>query len=303
MQTRGKAFCFGEILFDQFPDGDHLGGAPLNVAWYLRQLGVPVAMISAVGRDAFGRSALAALRRAGIDTALVAEREEPTGTVGVSLRDGQPEYEIRESVAWDHIRIPEHTVTGGSLLCYGSIAQRTPENRATLAALFAAGFEHRLFDINLRKGCSDEVVLASLSKATMVKMNEDEWGTLQRMTGAADAEDFRRRYGLRALVVTRGKAGALLCIPSGCHEYPVKPVNVVDAVGAGDAVSAVLGAALIRSIPLELAMPMACQVGSYVVQHRGAQVKLPAELVSAMAGLAPDGMDKSTRFYHSERSP
>src|SRR5262245_59375770 len=30
---------WGEVLWDRFPDGDRLGGAPANVAWHLGQLG------------------------------------------------------------------------------------------------------------------------------------------------------------------------------------------------------------------------------------------------------------------------
>jgi len=32
---------FGEVLFDQFPDGQQvLGGAPFNVAWHLQAFGL-----------------------------------------------------------------------------------------------------------------------------------------------------------------------------------------------------------------------------------------------------------------------
>ena len=44
------SIVFGEILYDCFPDRTCLGGASLNFAWNLRQLGFPVAMISAVGQ-------------------------------------------------------------------------------------------------------------------------------------------------------------------------------------------------------------------------------------------------------------
>ena len=80
-----------------------MGGASLNFAWNLRQLGFPVAMVSAVGRDELGQQARSFLRRADIDQQWVADRPEPTGTVDVLLDDGQPSYTIRAGVAWDYI--------------------------------------------------------------------------------------------------------------------------------------------------------------------------------------------------------
>ena len=47
-----KVVCFGEILWDILPDRKMPGGAPMNVAYHLNQLGVPTAMISRVGTDA-----------------------------------------------------------------------------------------------------------------------------------------------------------------------------------------------------------------------------------------------------------
>ena len=85
--------CWGEILWDRFPDGPRLGGAPANVAYHLGVLGRPVALISRVGDDDDGRTALAALAARGVDVAPVAvDRERPTGSVEVPTR---PTIELR----------------------------------------------------------------------------------------------------------------------------------------------------------------------------------------------------------------
>jgi len=52
-----QAVVFGEILFDVFADGEYLGGAPLNCGWYLRQFGIEVQMVSAIGKDQRGQQA------------------------------------------------------------------------------------------------------------------------------------------------------------------------------------------------------------------------------------------------------
>ena len=43
--------CFGEILWDLFPDGKKLGGAPFNVASSLKDLGAEVYFLSSIGND------------------------------------------------------------------------------------------------------------------------------------------------------------------------------------------------------------------------------------------------------------
>ena len=127
-KTTFSCFVFGEILYDCFTDRTCLGGAALNFAWNLRQLGFPVAMISAVGRDDLGRQARDFLTRADIGQQYVADRPEPTGTVDVFLQDGQPSYTIRSGVAWDHIETQPALDQPPDLIYYGTAAQRSPAN-------------------------------------------------------------------------------------------------------------------------------------------------------------------------------
>ena len=47
-----KVTSFGEVLWDDFPNGKVLGGAPLNVAVRLQSLGIDAAIISRRGDDA-----------------------------------------------------------------------------------------------------------------------------------------------------------------------------------------------------------------------------------------------------------
>ena len=43
--------CFGEILWDFLPQGKLAGGAPVNVAYHLKQLGKNPAVITRTGAD------------------------------------------------------------------------------------------------------------------------------------------------------------------------------------------------------------------------------------------------------------
>ena len=277
--TAVQALAFGEILFDVFDDGAYLGGAPLNFAWYLRQFGIPVGMVSAVGQDTLGMQARHALQEAGIAQTYVAASARPTGTVDVKLTHGQPQYTINEGVAWDEIPFPTALRDAPDLLYYGTLAQRTDANRATLAQLLALNPTQRFFDINLRQHYfTDGMVLAGLRAATIAKLNEDEWLVLQRMCGAGDPQNVVEQFGLKALVVTRGDKGASLYVAGHGYHAASLAVTVVDTVGAGDAFSAAIAAATVRRVPLEQALPVACEAGAFVVTQRGAQASLPEAL-------------------------
>lgn len=274
--------AFGEILYDVFSDGAYLGGAPLNFAWYVRQFGLSIGMVSAVGNDVLGARALAMLRSVGIDCAAVQVGSLPTGTVDVQLTDGQPRFTINRGVAWDEITIDTAAIEQPSMLYYGTLAQRTLANRASLSALLALQTRHRFFDANLRQSYFDEeLVLSSIQQATIVKLNEEELMAIQSFSKLNEPVEIVKRFGLAALVVTRGEHGASLYVGNTPYEAHSPSVFVVDTVGAGDAFSAVIAAAQLSAIPLDRVLGLACEVGAYVVTQRGAQTQLPTSLITA----------------------
>ena len=58
----GRPLVFGEVLFDEMPDGARiLGGAPFNVAWHLEAFGLRPLMITRIGVDQQGDEVLAAM--------------------------------------------------------------------------------------------------------------------------------------------------------------------------------------------------------------------------------------------------
>ena len=89
-----RPVVFGEVLLDCFKDGTTvLGGAPYNVAWHLKGLGLDPLLLTRVGSDPRGDGIRAAMLPAGLDTTGVqVDPDLPTGTVNVSILDGQPRF-------------------------------------------------------------------------------------------------------------------------------------------------------------------------------------------------------------------
>ena len=81
-----KAVCYGEVLYDVFPDEERIGGAPLNVAARLSSLGVITQMISRVGNDQKGEQLITFLKEQGVETSnVLSDPQYPTGVVNVNL--------------------------------------------------------------------------------------------------------------------------------------------------------------------------------------------------------------------------
>ena len=156
---RKTILSFGELLWDILPDCTKLGGAPFNFTYRADSLGDRGLMISRLGGDELGRQAFEQVAALGMDTSFLQEDPSyPTGTVKVSFdENNNPDYVIVPEVAYDHIELTDkllQTAENTDCLCFGSLAQRSPQSRHTLANLLEAAEKAlKFYDINLRKDC------------------------------------------------------------------------------------------------------------------------------------------------------
>ncbi len=292
--TRPVVIGAGEALWDVFPDREHFGGAPANVALHAAALGAEAWLVSAVGRDARGDAALARLDQARVRRSTVAQlAEHPTGVVRVSLQDGgHAVYDIAAESAWDYVPwsvAVQQVVERADAIVFGSLAQRSPIARATIHRAVTAVSEPawRLFDVNLRQAYYDaDVLTTSLELANAVKLNEEELPVVAQLCGvgvrgAAPLDLLRGlcdRFGLKLAALTRGECGALLVTPDAVCESPAPRAVVVDTVGAGDAFTAALLIGVLAGRSLEEIGRRANAVASYVCSQPGATPPIPKAL-------------------------
>lgn len=290
-QDRKIVVGIGELLWDCFSDRRLPGGAPANVAFHSAQLGMQGFVCSRVGDDDLGRELRGYLQEQRLDTEFVqVDSGHPTGTVTVDTSDvHHPNYTIHENVAWDHIAFTselEDLMGRASAVCFGTLAQRDPVSRETIhRALAAAGNALVVYDVNLRQSWYDrDWIERSMHASRIVKLNGDEVGALAKVLGMdsfapkAFAEDLRRRYGVEIVCVTRAADGCLVLAPDETVDVPGIKVDVVDAVGAGDAFTAATIATVLEGWPLRTAVTFANQVGALVASKAGAMPVLGEEL-------------------------
>jgi fructokinase len=158
------------------------------------------------------------------------------------------------------------------LLYHGSLALRRERSRRAWRSLREAGPTTVFVDVNLRPPWWDrERVLEQLRGAHWVKLNRDELECL----APGDERAFLQSLGLRGLLLTEGSRGASLLTADGAHHEvrPAGDVEVVDTVGAGDALAAVAILGLLRGWPLRLTLERAQAFASAIVGQRGATVR------------------------------
>jgi fructokinase len=276
-----RPVIFGEVLYDCFPDGQAvLGGAPFNVAWHLQGFGLAPLFISRVGDDPLGHHVRDAMHNHGMDASgLQLDSAHPTGKVTITMSGNSHSFEIIPDQAYDYIDqgalppLPDST-----LFYHGSLAARSPVSAQTLAFLNTRYASKRLVDVNLRSPWwQQQQVLELVDGAWLAKLNDEE---LQQLVPDADDDASRMQQlinnaGLQLLLVTRGAAGAEL-LTAGGDRFRVAPdavTNVVDTVGAGDALTSVLILAVLQGWPYQQALERSQAFASAIVGRRGAIVE------------------------------
>lgn len=279
--------AIGEVLWDIFPNQSQLGGAPANFAVHCAALGAQSFLVSAVGQDELGDRALAQLQDRCVNTHWVArDPTHPTGTVQVALQNGQPNYEIVQGVAWDHVPWQEgleNLSKDAQAICFGTLSQRCDQSLKTIQRFVANTSSDcvRILDVNFRQDFHDEAVVKStLELATVLKLSQEEVSVLRDYVGGSAQDDvflndLLKQYQLDWVVISQGELGACAFGRDQVVRCVGKSANVVNAVGAGDAFTAAFVCHLLNGASIETCLDQANKIGACVVGEMGAMPPLP----------------------------
>lgn len=296
-----RPLIFGEVLFDCFPDSQVLGGAPFNVAWNLQGLGVQPLVITSVGDDDLGREVLRRAASWNIDSSGIQISHFPTGRVDISTTNGEPTYAFWDNVAFDHIAVDHHFVAKHqpAVLYHGSLALRAAQSLQTLMDLRSQLTCPVFVDINLRlPHYNFELTERILHNVTHLKLNHEELHMLydfiqsQFNSGESFAREqvpdtwerrlavavqLQKKFGIQNVWLTAAEQGAAWLGPDGQFEVVPAPTvtNMVDTVGAGDALTAVIIQGLLNNREPVASLRDAVQFAARVCQLRGATSPQP----------------------------
>lgn len=247
MSNFSNISLFGEVLYDCFANGAKvLGGAPFNVAWHLQAFGDAPKFFSRIGEDKLGKEILLAMDSWGMSSSNIQiDSLHQSGRVMIEVIDKEPHYTITPNCAYDFIDaslFPSQDIEG--ILYHGSLGLRNSVSRKALEKLTKNPDLSIFLDVNLRTPWwQKEQLIPWLQRATWIKLNQDELRLLGFDSPNIEEamRDFQIEFKPQELILTRGEKGALVRMENGdFHKIvPQKVAHFVDAVGAGDAFSAV----------------------------------------------------------------
>ena len=284
----------GEILWDIFPNGKKLGGAPTNFTYYVKQLGHCGTIISRIGRDILGKEIIKSLHELNLSTEYIQiDPIYPTGVVDVILKNkDKPKYVIRENVAWDFIEMNnklKNLSTGVDIVCFGSLAQRNPISRNTIVNFLNSVKQDTLivFDINLRQSFfTKETIINSLKLSSILKLNDEELLLLMKLLDYRfnnNELDFLKllikRFKIDLICLTRNTSGSLLITENDFFVHPGFRIKVSDTVGSGDAFTAAAAIKYLNGDSLEEISIAANTLGSWVASSTGPTPRLDKDLI------------------------
>lgn len=275
---------FGEILADVFPYKTVSGGAPFNVARHLNAFQTHPVLISRTGDDALKKSFIDEFERLGLDQiGMQCDPTKPTGQVSVTLKGGQPSYEIVDDQAYDHIHAGMTHLTLMAIKpvikYFGTLAQRSLYSRLALDTFIHDKPCPLFLDLNLREPWyNKQIITQSLVRCQYAKMNADELSTvaqlfnMQANTDEALGKSIQQQFSLSQLIVTCGDAGSWVIDHEGLltHQTACKPTSMVDTVGAGDAFAAVYLLGILHQWSVPQSLARADQFASAICGVRGA---------------------------------
>ena len=245
MSELKEVWVAGEALIDLVPRGEErvpiVGGGPANTAKALSNLGFRVSFIGGISSDEYG--AMIRKELDGVNLSLALKSDLPTAQAKVTLDasgsasyefslDGTATFDFRSE--WLPRGEPEilHVGTLGTVLEPGA------SNLYVWASQMSAPI---VFDPNIRPSVlSDKARYRAVFErwagiSTVVKMSSEdlEWLGYSNPVRLFD-------FGFKFLIVTKGKDGIEGFTKEGAVSVPGVLVDVVDTVGAGDTVGAIV---------------------------------------------------------------
>ncbi len=251
-QSQKRVWVVGEALMDLIPvaGGERqpmVGGGPANTAKAVSRLGYSTFFVGGVSSDAYGRAIETELLECGVDLSLAARMDLPTALAIATIDEhGLASYEFElegsASFAFNRSWLPAGEP---DVLHVGSVATLLEPGAREIFEWVSRKSVPLIFDPNVRPSIENDkrIYRASVERwidvATIVKLSEDDFTWLYGGVDEDRIADWQSRE-VSAVIVTRAERGISAYGANQIIEIPAVKVELVDSVGAGDTIGAIL---------------------------------------------------------------
>lgn len=294
----------GEVLVDLIPQPGSaervgvIGGGPENTAIALARLGHQVEFIDGISSDKWGVAAKKELDADGVGTKFCKFSDNPTCQAIVTLDEkGSASYEfvIDGTATFDFQRdwLPDPYKHKPTLLHIGTLVTAIEPGASVLFdwALEVSELAPVIFDPNIRPAVIPDRDLYRkqvekwIGISSVVKVSEDDIAWLYPDRDDVEIAKEWIANDVSLVVITRGANGLVGITKSGVYKVPGVKVDVVDTIGAGDTVGAVIAEAVnkfgleeLDGAALLVSMEKAARAAAITCTRKGANPPTSREL-------------------------
>lgn len=267
-----------------------VGGGPANTAKAVARLGYKSQFIGGISSDEYGEAIETELLSSGVDLSQVFRGDLPTALAIATINaDGLAHYDFEldrtASFAFDSLWLPSGEP---DVIHIGSVATMLEPGATELLKWAKEKSVPIVFDPNVRPSIQGdkELYRAAIERwigiSTIVKLSEDD---LNWLYGDEDVIAKWLSMGPDLVIVTRAEKGLSAYASGSVIEVPAVKVDVVDTVGAGDTIGAVIvegvlnyGSHVLRGELLREVLERAAKAAAITCSRAGANPPTREEL-------------------------
>jgi ribokinase len=260
------------------------GGKGANQAVAAAKLGAEVVMVTNLGDDTLGESALNNFKSYGIDTAHVRSipnQSTGTATILVDEKSGDNSILIVAGANGD-LSAADVDAAGDALKQCDLILLQLEIQLETAYAAIRFGRKNGVRTVLNPAPARRNLDMEVVTQASFLMPNETELAILTDMPVQSEDEILAAaqslvRQGVETVIVTLGARGSLLATRAGVRAIAPVKVRAVDTTGAGDAFIGSFARYLAGGLSLDEALAEATRYSALSVTRHGAQKSFATE--------------------------
>jgi fructokinase len=258
-----KIIGIGETILDVIfknnqPTAAVPGGSIFNGMISLGRLGVPALLISETGNDRVGKIIRDFMEDSNLTTEFVSTF--PDGKSPVSLAflndNNDAEYLFYKDYPAQRLDKAFPRIEADDILIFGSYYALNPQLRPSMMELLQEANDRKAivyYDINFRQTHANEALrlsatfIENFEFADIVRGSEDDFRYLYNLTDVNKIYKDKIKFYTPYFIYTAAEKGVEVRGENFAKHYPVKPIQTVSTIGAGDSFNAGILFGLLRS--------------------------------------------------------
>ncbi|HOK26114.1 MAG TPA: carbohydrate kinase [Bacteroidales bacterium] len=244
-----RIFAVGEALVDIIfsggePRAAKAGGAMLNTSVSLGRAGLPVSFISEFGADDPGRLIDSFLRSNGVDTSYVYRFTRGNTALALAFLDenNNAHYTFYKNYPSQRLNTELPVIGKDDIFLFGSIYAITEEVRSSVMKLLRSASENNalvIYDPNFRSSHLHELgklkplIMENINISTVVRGSHEDFQNILGLENADEVWKTLKEFS-KCIIYTNSTEGVYVRTPSFSGEFPVKKIEPVSTIGAGD---------------------------------------------------------------------